>query len=185
MGKLLSCKGCNVEFYVPNYRIGIAKFCSSKCRGDSARVRFRKPCEICGKIFDFIATRIDRAKYCSRKCYHKAMHQKGTVIYECRHCHKEFRGAPSHKRIYCSRDCNGKASIKIWKAKFTTVRRNMITRGMIKECQKCGYKEVPAILGVHHIDENRDNNHPGNLAVLCPNCHSLAHMKHISHVSSA
>lgn len=57
----------------------------------------------------------------------------------------------------------------------------MLTRGLIKKCQKCGYDKEPKILGVHHIDHDRNNNALSNLAVLCANCHSLAHLKHISH----
>lgn len=52
---------------------------------------------------------------------------------------------------------------------------------MVVKCVRCGYSEHPEILGVHHIDEDRNNNTLSNLAVLCPNCHSLAHRKHIPH----
>ena len=55
----------------------------------------------------------------------------------------------------------------------------MILRNLIKECNRCGYSAYPDILGVHHIDRNRDNNDLSNLEVLCPNCHSVEHMKHI------
>jgi len=57
----------------------------------------------------------------------------------------------------------------------------MIAREMIKSCERCGYDAVPKILGVHHKDRNRNNNEIFNLEVLCPNCHSLEHNKHIAH----
>lgn len=69
----------------------------------------------------------------------------------------------------------------VWKPKFTTVRKQMLKKGMINKCQNCGYEKEPKILGIHHIDHNRNNNNISNLAVLCPNCHSIEHMKHISH----
>ena len=87
----------------------------------------------------------------------------------------------SHKRKYCSKKCTKKAHHLIFKPSYTTVRKAMITREMIKECEKCGYKEYPQILGVHHKDGDRENNCKENLQILCPMCHSLAHMKHISH----
>lgn len=57
----------------------------------------------------------------------------------------------------------------------------MLSLGLINECKVCGYNEYPDILGVHHIDKNRANNTPENLMVVCPNCHSLLHRRHISH----
>ena len=36
------------------------------------------------------------------------------------------------------------------------------------------------IVEIHHIDENRENNDPNNLAVLCDKHHKLAHSKFIS-----
>ena len=45
------------------------------------------------------------------------------------------------------------------------------------ECAVCGWNEDIDILQVHHIDENRSNNHIENLIILCPNCH----MKLTSH----
>jgi 5-methylcytosine-specific restriction endonuclease McrA len=57
----------------------------------------------------------------------------------------------------------------------------MLARGLITKCNRCGFAEYPLILGVHHKDRNRDNNQPKNLEILCPNCHSIEHMKHIAH----
>jgi len=45
------------------------------------------------------------------------------------------------------------------------------------QCEICGNKDKE-ILERHHIVERTElesNNHPYNLAVLCPNCHSLNH----------
>jgi 5-methylcytosine-specific restriction endonuclease McrA len=57
----------------------------------------------------------------------------------------------------------------------------MLRSNMIIMCNRCGYNSEPRILGVHHIDRNRMNNEISNLEVLCPNCHSLEHLKHINH----
>lgn len=57
----------------------------------------------------------------------------------------------------------------------------MKARGMLVSCERCSYNENIQILGVHHKDRNRKNNDLSNLEVLCPNCHSLEHMKHLPH----
>lgn len=38
-------------------------------------------------------------------------------------------------------------------------------------CAVCNYNEDEDLLEVHHIDENRMNNNPDNLIILCCNCH--------------
>ena len=50
------------------------------------------------------------------------------------------------------------------------------TRGEL--CERCGWGERHILTGrvpieVHHKDGNFKNNHPDNLQLLCPNCHSL------------
>jgi hypothetical protein len=177
----ISCKHCNIQFTVPHYRKDSAQFCSRKCMALAVRVQVTTTCEVCQTVFTHIASRANKAKYCSPTCYHKAMHQKGSVTYTCLHCNKQFLGSPSTKRKYCSRACVNKTQKDVWKAKFTTVRKNMHRRGLLTCCVRCGYSEHPEILGVHHKDRNRDNNTPKNLEVLCPICHSLEHRKHIAH----
>ncbi len=87
----------------------------------------------------------------------------------------------SKKRQFCSNACNKKDKTKDWKPKFIWVRKYMIARNMIKKCNRCNFNDPIQILGVHHIDRNRHNNDLSNLEVLCPNCHSIEHMKHIPH----
>ena len=176
-----TCKHCNTIFTVPEYRKDTAIYCSRSCMALDARVKLISFCEECGSEFTHIASRANKAKYCSQKCYHKAMNKKGTVEYECEHCHKKFLDAPSHKRKYCSRACTNKSSRETFKPKFTTVRKAMLTRGLLKKCERCGFDKFPQILGVHHKDRNRNNNDMTNLEVLCPNCHSIEHMKHTPH----
>ena len=176
-----NCKHCQNQFTVANYRKHTALFCSRKCLALSARQEVTTACEICGEVFSHIASRANKAKYCSRKCYHKAQSQKGTVEYTCAHCGVKFLDAPSHKRKYCSRKCVNKASKKVWNPDFSTVRKQMLCRGMLTACQRCGFSSHQQILGVHHKDRNRNNNTLDNLEVLCPNCHSVEHSRHICH----
>ncbi|MEW6235830.1 MAG: HNH endonuclease [Candidatus Omnitrophota bacterium] len=46
-------------------------------------------------------------------------------------------------------------------------------------CAHCGFG-VPAVLEVAHLDGNRTNNDPANLAILCPNCHKMHDLDLIS-----
>lgn len=176
-----TCVQCSAVFSVPSYRKETAMYCSRRCLALAARVQLTSNCAECGALFSHIASRANKAKYCSPTCYRKAMNKKGTVTYQCVHCKISFLDSPSHKRKYCSKTCVNKASKEIWKPTFTTVRKNMIARGLLTSCERCGYKEYPEILGVHHKDRNRKNNDASNLEVLCPMCHSIEHKKHIAH----
>lgn len=173
------CPQCSTSFSVANYRKDSAVYCSRRCMALSSRSEVKAVCEECGNAFTHISSRANKAKYCCKTCYYKAMSRKGSVVHACEHCSTEFRAPPSHKRRYCSRACINKAKKEAWSPTFTTARREMIKRGLVLKCERCGYDEEPKILGVHHKDRNRKNNEISNLEVLCPTCHSLEHVRHI------
>lgn len=177
----ITCQHCSTVFDVPKYRADTAKYCSRKCLALAARIEMTSSCAVCNTSFTHIASRANKAKYCSRKCYYKAMHTKGSVIVKCAHCETVFNASPSEKRKFCSRACINKTKKESFKPKFSTVRKAMIRRNMLTNCQRCEYNAEPRILGVHHKDRDRHNNEISNLEVLCPNCHSLEHMKHTPH----
>jgi hypothetical protein len=182
-GKFIKCVACESKFYVAINRLKTAKYCSRKCKDKFCTIQIIANCLICSKQFTHISSRCNKAKYCSRKCYNKSQVKRGTANFECFHCHKEFKDSPSRvgKRKYCSIECTGKSSKSVWKAAFITVRKNMLRRDLIKKCNRCGFSKFKQILGIHHIDRNRNNNDLSNLEVLCPNCHSIEHMKHTPH----
>ena len=57
------------------------------------------------------------------------------------------------------------------------LRKRLLSEGHKENnCEKCGINEwmgQKIKLELHHIDGNRINNRLENLAILCPNCHSL------------
>lgn len=178
----VKCFGCGIEVYIPAYRINTFKYCSRECKNKFGCIqKITSECKICSEIFTHISSRANKAKYCSRKCYHKSQIGKGLTTFLCRHCGNQFLDSLSRERKYCSRKCTQKNRKETFKPSFTTVRKAMLSRDMIKKCDNCGYNEYTEILGIHHIDRNRKNNSKENLQVLCPTCHSLAHRKHISH----
>lgn len=180
-GKIINCKACHNPFYIPKNRFKTALYCSRQCSAKGNTTRYSTNCEMCGKCFFIITTRANKAKYCSRKCYHKSQISKGTKKFKCNHCSKEFLDSPSKKRKYCSKACVNKSTKESFEPKFTTVRKMMKRRGLIKSCDRCGFDSVKEILGIHHKDRNPKNNSIENLEVLCPNCHSIEHKKHIAH----
>jgi hypothetical protein len=182
-GKFIKCLACNNEFYIPINRYGKAKYCSRKCKDSSCTIRIKENCHVCNKEFEHISSRCNKAKYCSRTCYHKAQNKKGTITLKCKHCEKEFKTSPSEmkKRKYCSIQCTKKDNFHTHNYKYSSIRRSLLRKNKINKCERCNYSEFPQILGVHHKDRNHHNNHMSNLEILCPNCHSLEHMKHTPH----
>lgn len=102
-------------------------------------------------------------------------------------CQKEFIAYGTRK--YCSDQCRYEGSRKEYTSSSgnaSSYRRVAFSRYPWK-CAICGYKEhtnhvrgskffkYPVILDVHHLDGNRENNDPSNLAILCPTCHALIH----------
>jgi hypothetical protein len=181
-GKVLKCLICQTEKYIPLNRLSTFKYCSRRCQALASCERLTTQCEICNSKFEYIACRLNKAKYCSRKCFYKSQYKpKVGVDYICQHCEVIFKDSPSKNRKFCSKACTKKKKKSEWHPKFSTVRKKMLSEGLINKCEKCGYNEFVEILGVHHIDGNRDNNDLKNLMVVCPMCHSLLHRKHISH----
>lgn len=183
--KPFECGHCGRVVMVPPHRWASFRYCSRRCGALAARQQMEALCASCGAQFTHISSRANRAKYCSRRCYYKAQHLKGSVTVKCAHCEKEFLASPSERRKFCSRACVRKSNHEIWKPSFTTVRKALAARGELIACEACGFDRNPSILGVHHKDQNRRNNERGNLEVLCPNCHSERHSKHITHAPVA
>lgn len=60
-----------------------------------------------------------------------------------------------------------------------SLRRRLLKEGFFEhKCYRCNQTEwlgEPIPLELHHKDRNHTNNNLSNLAILCPNCHSLTH----------
>lgn len=179
-----SCLNCNKTVMIPKNRESTFKFCSRSCsfRYKSKNQSINVRCKICDSEFYVIFFRKETARYCSRKCYYQSLKNKGNTKYTCLFCNKKFIGHNAHKRKYCSMKCIQKRNHLEWSPKTPEcVRKMMNVRGLINKCSRCGFSEHKEILGIHHKDRNNKNNKMENLEVLCPNCHSIEHKKHIVH----
>lgn len=111
---------------------------------------------------------------------------------KCLNCGKEFQYNPHHKKgKYCSNQCQQDYKktqyITEWKQGLTDggnsyrlseYVRNYLIEESGHKCSKCGWGEINIHTGrvpleIDHIDDDPFNHSPGNLQVLCPNCHSL------------
>lgn len=154
-GQTKTCVVCNSLFYVPQYRVLTARYCSTQCQlytqYEETRAQFK--CVGCNSIFTDSPSRVgQRRKYCSEEC--KTQYTTST---------KERR------RIQKIRQKASRGSVS------SRILRKWIWQFKEKRCQACGYDEHDFCLDLHHIDNNPNNNIIDNLAVLCCICHRKLH----------
>ena len=112
---------------------------------------------------------------------------KNKEDWNCLHCNKQhpFKGQGfTHK--YCDNKCQNeyqrtqkvKAWLeegKDWKLQIPQWAKHYLTEERGYACEVCGISEHNGkhiVLEVDHIDGHHANNHPTNLRLICPNCHS-------------
>ena len=127
-----------------------------------------------------------QAKYCSQKCMRLGS-RTGEVV-KCHSCGKEVYKTKKALRIsksktyFCTKSCQTKWRNSVfigpkhanWKDGRYSYRSAMLRYNFPKVCKLCKTHDI-RILAVHHIDRNRRNSSPLNLAWLCHNCHFLVH----------
>lgn len=142
-------------------------------------------CETCGKVFYVMPSRIkqmekkgSRIRFCSMACYDKRgennpfwgkKHKKISI--------KKMKNHPDRSRFPKGSDnpnfIRWAEGIVVYKS-LQKIKRYIINKK--GKCTKCGFSDR-RILTIHHIDKNKYNNKKENLMVICPNCHSLEHVK--------
>jgi endogenous inhibitor of DNA gyrase (YacG/DUF329 family) len=151
-----------------------------------------RPCDVCG-----VAT--SNPKYCSRSCAAKANNvkfPKRTSKYEprsCPICHTSLTTQQrGQNRTYCSNKCARRSeyqrNVELWLAgsahggisahKPSSIIKKWLRETRGDKCEQCGWNVRHPITGevpieLDHEDGDYRNNHPDNLRLLCPNCHSL------------
>jgi len=148
----------------------------------------RVHCAVCGKEYYAKPWHLSRgwAKYCSRACA-SAGARKGKEV-KCATCNKMiYRGPRDLKRSKSSHYFCDKRCQTLWRNQtfvgelhgnykngHAAYRSILARTGRARICAVCGTTDI-RILQVHHIDRDRLNNKPPNLAWLCLNCHFLVH----------
>lgn len=146
----IECEVCGKECWVPKHVLGVKRFCSKACMNQPHRVAVE--CAFCKKSFTKPVGRLGRGsksglQFCSRECKDAA--QRIDSGFDVLHPPHYGTGSSSYREI--------------------------AFRNHPKQCQRCGFDEVPEVLQVHHVDRDRNNNDPRNLRVLCPTCHEVEH----------
>jgi hypothetical protein len=173
----MKCKYCGKEFKINRNK---KFYCSLICRNKGLRTkngRFKK-CPICSNKFYVCLSQL-KQKYCSVKCRNEAPSIRVKCI--CKDCKKiffVFTKQPYRPPLHC-KSCVQKCSKKRHLKTKHYNNRRLVKK--IAKCEKCGYNKHVEILGIHHINKDRNDNSEKNLKVLCPNCHSIEHKKHIPH----
>ena len=154
-------------------------------------------CKYCLCQFDFTRTtdKANHTKHCGENPNRKAFYEKMLIVnrerfsrefgdvkkfqVSCFSCNKSFSVEeretlfPSKQSYFCSRSCSNSigGSTKAQLFGYTDY-RTIAYKTYKPICVACGVEDI---LDVHHIDENRNNNLPSNLIILCPNDHYRFH----------
>lgn len=155
------CKHCGISFEIlPSSKV---THCSIQCFNKSRPIRnpdMMRICQRCNKPYKRAAGNIDQ-KFCSLNC-----RIIPPIETECAHCRTVFIQRDNIRSVkFCSRSCAA--------SKTAELRANASNKKLF--CVRCGWNDFPGVLEYHHIDRNRKNNKPANIAVLCPTCHSIDH----------
>lgn len=189
-------KKCQLEEC--NNQTANPKFCSLSCsathqmRNLPPKAYPTRDCKMCGKSFPLDQKKRENV-FCSRSCSATFNNTKrGKPKAKCINCQAE-----SDNQKYCSQKCMGEhkrhKKIEGWlNGTFSgTVRTGLsqaIRKYLIEQSGgRCtnpncstpgGFGEINPVTGrapleIDHIDGDSLNNNPGNLRVVCPNCHAL------------
>ena len=145
------CKQCSA---VLDYNNRNKKFCNSSCSATYNNIhRKRKTitlnwtCLNCGKKHNTLKWRV--GKYCNLTCQHEHQYKKRLTQ-------------------WLSEGKSWKDQVPQWAKRYLAEKNGDC-------CSVCGIKEwnnKKITLECDHIDGNHKNNHPNNLRLICPNCHS-------------
>lgn len=132
-------------------------------------------CPHCGK--DFRHYSYDRQIYCSKECYYNSI-RESRIKLACCVCNKDITTTryqrDRNKNYYCNRLCydnrrkEGSITLKRGSKYYTDLINS-------SSCN-CGVSE-PYLLQIHHINGNDKDHTPGNIEIVCGNCHIKRHLK--------
>ncbi len=175
--KEIPCGWCGKIVLVRKCHWNDFKGCSRRCASRVVTQRnVPKICIVCGAEYLSCIQHAKKTKYCGKRC--AEIQSKITRMKEkrtCQHCGAAFYrpSTYSKKQKYCSVKCY--ADVLTKETSPQTAYRIKAFSYKDRVCERCGYREIPEILVIHHQDRDRTNNGIENLVVLCPNCHEAEH----------
>ena len=172
-----TCKRCCSVFKI-DYPTDEQIYCTHACWQKTRKKIHHRVCLQCGRnyIIDYPS---NKSRHCSLKCAQIKLLRRHIIV--CKVCKKE-QSVKSIKKDnkYCGFDCYKKDVSEIaaknphrkigYSTAFKKI-REFIREECGYECQACGLKAKN--LDVHHIDYNKNNNHPNNLIALCRPHHMM------------
>ena len=126
----------------------------------------------------------DKCSICKKAIYRRPSDRRDHPTAFCSSCkveHSSFAGRKAsitrYKRYIAAWKRGERDGMKGRGGISNHIRRYLFTRSS-SACEQCGWSEINQYttkvpLEVHHIDGDHINNTEENLALLCPNCHSL------------
>lgn len=107
-------------------------------------------------------------------------------IYNCLHCNRECKYGYSKYNKFCGRQCQAdwkwlnetRPAIEAGQKTAYAVEalKRYLREELGNQCDECDqvptWNGKPLVLQLDHRDGNSDNNHPTNLRLICPNCHT-------------
>jgi hypothetical protein len=99
-------------------------------------------------------------------------------------CNEVKKGATKYCSLRCEQSYHFRLRAAILESgEYLVLTRSMfirkyLVRALGERCSRCGWAQRHPTTGripveVEHLDGDWRNNHPSNLTLLCPNCHSL------------
>ena len=145
-------------------------------------------CVCCEAILDYNNR---HKKFCNNSCsatYNNLRRKKRTTVskWNCLNCGKEHQTVAWRIGKYCNNECQidfqTKERIRLWleEGKDWTGQNPQWAKKYLLElrgnnCEICGISDWNGrsiVLEMDHINGDHKDNHPNNLRMICPNCHS-------------